>query len=273
MFQTLGRNRAIQRIQKRHQDGVFSPLEEHIARELADRILDTKKPFSHIAIVSATATPLTQMVKNLCPDAQVGTHILSTSEGHITEPTLEEGCYDLILSTMYLHMIDDVPAHILKLGKALIPDGLFMANMIGEDTFYEWKEAAKKVNDKAGLTGPFADIKDMGSILQTFKFALPVVDKDTFVMTYPTFSDMYQDMRAHGVVNLHPQRGQSLGHVKRLQSLQYTYQELFQTQDGKLPLSVQVLTLSGWFPHVSQQQPLAPGSATIQLDEALKKKL
>lgn len=273
MFNHTGRKRLLSKIWKRHQDGIFSPIEMHIAENLTDRILDNKKEFKNIAIVSLTPSPVENLVQKLCPNASVTTHTLSNVNGDMQSLSLEKGAYDLVISTLCLHLIDDLPEHLLSLGKGLIPDGLFIANMLGGDSFYEWKESAKFVKDTRGITGPFADIKDMGSLLQTFKFALPVVDKDKITVAYPSFSDMYSDMRAHGILNLRADRAQSLGHVTRLQKMQKAYIKAFQTENKALPLTIEILTLSGWFPHESQQKPLAPGSAEIGLDEALKKKL
>jgi len=273
MFGHTGRDRLLSKLYKRHGAGIFSPLEMHIAENLVDRILDAKKEFKNILVVSLTPTPIPALIAKVCPTATVTEALLADAVGQVSPLNVEEGQYDLVISSLCLHLLDDLPEHLLALGKALEPDGFLIANMLGGESFYEWKESARYIKDTNGITGPFVDIKDMGALMQTFKFALPVVDKDKLTVTYPKFADMYGDMRAHGVANLRPDRGTSLGQISRVQKMQKAYTKAFSLPDGKLPLTIEILTLSGWFPHESQQKPLAPGSAEINLDEALKKKL
>ena len=49
------------------------------------------------------------------------------------------------------------------------------------------------------------------------------------------------------------------------------YAERFADADGRIRATFDIIWLSGWAPHASQQQPLKPGSAKASLAEAVKK--
>ena len=48
------------------------------------------------------------------------------------------------------------------------------------------------------------------------------------------------------------------------------YAERFSDPDGRVRASFEIVWLSGWAPHESQQKPLKPGTAQVRLADALK---
>ena len=116
---------------------------------------------------------------------------------------------------------------------------------------------------------PMADVRDLGALLQRAGFALPVTDSDVVTVTYPTAFDLMRELKAMGASNALVERRRvpmSRGLLTRLAEI---YQERFATADGRVMASFEILTMTGWAPHESQQQPLRPGSARSRLADAL----
>lgn len=182
--------------------------------------------------------------------------------------------FDLVLSVLSLHWVNDLPGSLLQIRQALRPDGLFLCALLGGDTLQELRavllEAESEV--EGGISprlSPLADLRDAGALLQRAGFALPVADSDRLTVTYPDAFKLMADLRAMGEANA--VRGRRSGFSRRETLLRAArlYQERFATPDGRLPATFQVLYLTGWAPHASQQKPLAPGSATHRFAEAL----
>ena len=69
------------------------------------------------------------------------------------------------------------------------PDGLLLAALIGGETLTELRESfsAAELEIEGGVSprvAPFADVRDMGGLLQRAGFALPVTDSDTLTVRY-----------------------------------------------------------------------------------------
>jgi hypothetical protein len=116
---------------------------------------------------------------------------------------------------------------------------------------------------------PFADVQDLGALLQRAKFALPVVDADTVTATYPDALVLMRELRAMGAANALIARRRAPLRRATLQRALHHYQKRFGLPDGRVPATFEIITLTGWAPHESQQQPLRPGSAKMRLAEAL----
>jgi hypothetical protein len=117
---------------------------------------------------------------------------------------------------------------------------------------------------------PFADVRDLGALLQRAGFALPVVDTDRLTVRYATPFDLMRDLRAMGATNALVERRRVPLKRATLQRMAEIYAERFSDPDGRLRASFDIVWLSGWAPHDSQQQPLRPGSAKARLADALK---
>lgn len=186
-----------------------------------------------------------------------------------------DGGFDLIVSNLDLHWINDLPGALLQIRRALKPDGLFLAAMLGGDTLTELRrclmEAELSVTGGASpRVSPFADVRDTGALLQRAGFTLPVVDADTLTVTYTDALRLMHDLRGMAETNAVLARHRAPTRRAVLMTAAQRYAELFAEPDGRIPATFQVLYLLGWAPHESQPQALKPGSAQTRLAEALK---
>jgi SAM-dependent methyltransferase len=181
---------------------------------------------------------------------------------------------DLIVSALALQFTSDLPGALLQIRRALKPDGLFLAALLGGDTLIELR--ASFAAAEAELTGgasprvaPFAELRAVGSLLQRAGFALPVIDHDRVVVRYSDPIALMHDLRAMGASNGLVERARRP--LRRSVLLRATdiYGERFADGDGRIRATFDVISLSGWAPHESQQKPLRPGSAKVRLADAL----
>jgi len=182
--------------------------------------------------------------------------------------------FDLILSNLSLHWVNDLPGALLQARMALKPDGLFLAAMLGGDTLHELRQALSEaeIAEEGGLSprvSPMADVRDLGSLLQRAGFALPVVDADTVTVMYDAPLKLMADLRAMGESNAVFEARKGMTRKATLMAAVKRYQDVFADEDGKIPATFQIITMTGWAPDASQQQPLKPGSAEARLAEAL----
>jgi SAM-dependent methyltransferase len=188
---------------------------------------------------------------------------------------LEPQSLDLALSALALHFANDLPGLLLQIRRALRPDGLFLAALLGGDTLSELRQAfaAAEVERERGLSPrvlPFADLRDLGALLQRAGFALPVADVDRVVVRYGNAFALMQDLRGMGATNVLTARRRTMLRRSTLLRMAEIYNERFADDDGRIRATFDIVWLSGWAPHASQQQPLQPGSATARLEDAVK---
>lgn len=181
--------------------------------------------------------------------------------------------FDLALSLYSLQAINDLPGALIQIRRALKPDGLFLAALFGGETLRELRDSFTVAESEisGGVSprvAPFADVRDMGALLQRGGFALPVADVERLQVRYRDFGSLVRDLRAHGQGNaLAARRRRFLG--RRVLNALIAYYSAHHANDGKLNATFETLYLTGWAPHQSQQQPLKPGSAKARLSDAL----
>ena len=118
---------------------------------------------------------------------------------------------------------------------------------------------------------PFADLRDLGSLLQRAGFALPVTDVDSLVVRYDNAFALMADLRRMGATNVMVERRRTPTRRPTMLRMSEIYASRFSDSDGRIRASFDVIWLSGWAPHESQPKPLKPGSATARLEHAVKK--
>nr|MDL4810740.1 methyltransferase domain-containing protein [Brucella abortus] len=189
---------------------------------------------------------------------------------------LKPGSADLIVSLMALHATNDTPGAMVQIARALKPDGLFLAALSGSGTLGELRESLLQAEIE--LTGgasprvmPFADVRDVGSLLQRAGFALPVTDVENITVRYDSLFNLMADLRAMGMQNILHSRSRKPVSKRLFLRAAEIYAERFSDPDGRIRATFSIIWLSGWAPHESQQKPLKPGSAKASLAEALKK--
>ena len=188
-------------------------------------------------------------------------------------PFAEES-FDLVTSVLSLHAVNDLPGALVQIRRALKPDGVFMAALFGGETLRELKTAfaaaeAEVLGGASPRVSPFADVRDMGGLLQRAGFALPVADMERTTVRYRDLSRLFADMRALGEANVLTGRSPRFLSRRLLAALTREYAERFTDADGRFRATFDIVYLTGWAPHESQQKPLRPGSAKARLADAL----
>ena len=184
------------------------------------------------------------------------------------------GRFDLILSCLSLHWVNDLPGTLIQARQALRPDGMFLAAMLGGATLAQLRAALAEaeVGEEGGLSprvSPFADVRDAGDLLGRAGFAMPVVDAADITVSYPDPFRLMNDLRGMGETNAVRLRRKRFTRRATMHAAAALYRERFADASGRLPADFQVITLTAWAPHPSQQKPLRPGSAAGRLADAL----
>jgi SAM-dependent methyltransferase len=193
-----------------------------------------------------------------------------------SEPlALQPESLDLAVSALALQFVNDLPGVLSQIRRALKPDGLLLAAMLGGDTLTELRQsfAAAEAEIDGGVSprvAPFADLRDVGALLQRAGFALPVTDVDRIMVRYDSAFALMADLRRMGATNVLVERRRTPTRRATLLRMAQRYSERFADPDGRIRATFDVIWLSGWAPHESQQKPLKPGSAKASLAEAVK---
>lgn len=180
----------------------------------------------------------------------------------------------LVTSLLALQSVNDLPGALIQIRRALQPDGLFLGCFFGGGTLSELRQALTEAESEleGGVSprvAPFADVRAAGSLMQRAGFALPVTDSEPVTVRYRTPLALLSDLRAMGLTNvLSARRRTPLRRGTLLRALAI-YAERFSDPDGKVRATFEMIWVSGWAAHASQQQPLKPGSAKARLADAL----
>jgi SAM-dependent methyltransferase len=183
-------------------------------------------------------------------------------------------CFDLAVSLLALHAVNDLPGSLVQIYRVLKPDGLFLGCLFGGATLTELRQAFAEAESaiEGGVSprvAPFVDLREIGGLLQRAGFALPVVDADTLTVRYADPFALMRDLRHMGLGNaLTERRKTPLRRATLLRAVE-CYRERFADADGRIRATFELIWLSGWAPHESQPKPLRPGSAKARLAEAL----
>lgn len=275
----IARNRSRARAQKA--EGADFLL-ELTARELADRLAIVERRFdravelfggSGLTAKAALATGKIADLERIETDAI----LLDAGSGRVTNfesVPLEPQSVNLILSPLSLHLTNDTPGMLIQMRRALKPDGLLLAAIPGAGTLAELRDVllAAETEIYGGASPrvvPFADIRDIGALMQRSGFALPVIDEESFTVRYDHIFALMRDLKAMGMAN--PLIGRSRKPVSRRFFLRAAelYAERYADPDGRIRATFSIVFVSGWSPHESQQKPLKPGSAKMRLADAL----
>lgn len=178
--------------------------------------------------------------------------------------------FDLIVASLSLHWVNDLPGALIQIRRALAPDGLFLASLPGLGTLQPLRQALAEAETalRGGLSprvSPFPDLRDAAGLLQRAGFALPVADAETVGLAYRTPFALFADLRAAGEGNAVLARDPR---TPPRALFPMAAAALPVTEEGLLP-GLRLLMLTGWAPHESQQKPARRGSATHRLADAL----
>ena len=252
--------------------GLSTFLVERVADDIAERLSAVLRRFE---LAVDLGTPGDAVRRVLDASGKVGAVIASDALVADQEALpFRDGALDLLVSGLALHAVNDLPGALVQIRRALKPDGLFLAALFGGDTLTELRQsfAAAESDIEGGVSprvAPFADLRDLGALLQRAGFGLPVADVERLTVRYATPLALMHDLRRMGVTNvLHERRRKPLRRATLARMMQI-YGERFADADGRIRATFEIVWLSGWAPHESQQQPLRPGTARRRLADAL----
>ncbi len=247
--------------------------------QLMERLDDVKRDFSNALHIGARASNITSdKIKNLLTMDLSEALVKSSSSFSVVGDEeflpFKNDIFDLILSTLNLHSVNDLPGCLVQIRRTLKKDGLFMAAILGGETLHELRNIMMQaeINIKNGASPrifPFADKQEIGALLQRAGFNLPVVDSDFVTVTYDNVFKLFEDLRGMGEGNAIAARSKSNAGKALFMETARLYQEQFADKDGRIRATFEIIFMIGWAPHESQQKPLRPGSARLSLAEAL----
>jgi NADH dehydrogenase [ubiquinone] 1 alpha subcomplex assembly factor 5 len=256
-----------------------------VAADLAERLAIVRRSFPLAANLGAHHGLVSQAIQGIAGvewvidvDATPAALLRSATRLRVVaeEDALPfaDASLDLVVSGLSLQLVNDLPGALVQIRRALKPDGLLLASLLGGGTLKELREAwlAGEAEISGGASprvAPFADVRDMGALLQRAGFALPVVDSETVIVTYANPLALMQEIRAMGVSNMLISRRRTPVTRRLLLRAAEIYAERFAGPDGRVPATFEILTLTAWAPDASQPKPLRPGSAQTRLADAL----
>jgi SAM-dependent methyltransferase len=246
-------------------------LLDRVAEDMAERLHAVLRAFSSAADIGTTG----DQVRNALAGRVVRLTRVDLPDLESDALPLAPESIDLAVSALALQLVNDLPGTLAQIRRALKPDGLLLAAMIGGDTLTELRQsfAAAEAELEGGISprvAPFADLRDVGALLQRAGFALPVTDVDRIVARYDNAFALMQDLRRMGATNVLVERRRAPTRRATLLRMAQIYAERFADPDRRIRATFDVIWLSGWAPHQSQQQPLQPGSAKASLAAAVK---
>jgi SAM-dependent methyltransferase len=260
------------RQERARKEGEVTFLLDRVAEDFGDRLQAVTRSFADVADVwsprDVLRAPIADRFESIArvtldPDSE-------------TLPLAPESL-DLAISALALHFVNDLPGVLSQIRRALRPDGLLLAAMLGGDTLSELRQAfaAAEAECEGGVSprvAPFADLRDIGALLQRAGFALPVTDVDRVVVRYDSAFALMHDLRGMGATNILLDRRRTPTRRTTLLRMAEIYGERFADPDGRIRATFDIVWLSGWAPHESQPKPLRPGSAKASLEAAVKGK-
>jgi len=249
--------------------GAAAFLLDDVAEEFAERLSTVLRRFD-IAVDIGTPAPA---LRDALQKSGTIDRFLDIAADDETLP-FAPGTLDLAVSALSLQHVNDLPGTLVQIRRALKPDGLFMAALLCGDTLTELRQAFAQAESEieGGVSprvAPFADLRELGALLQRAGFALPVVDSDKLVVRYDSAFGLMRDLRAMGATNVLLERRKIPLRRGTLMRMAEIYTERFADADGRVRATFEIGWMTGWAPHESQQKPLKPGSATQRLADAL----
>jgi SAM-dependent methyltransferase len=247
-------------------------LEDRLAAIKRDfpRALDLGTPSAHFAqALARPQRPAPLRAALALGEKEQGLRLVADEEAL----PFANGSLDLVVSGLALQWVDDLPGVFAQVRRILAPDGLFLACMIGGVSLFELRqaliEAESEISGGAGQrVSPFVDMRDLGGLLQRAGFTLPVTDVDSITLRYDSMLALCAELHAMGAGNaLRERRPFSRRALLRAAEI---YAQKFSDPDGRVRATIEIVWLSGWTPHESQQKPLARGSAQMRLEDAVK---
>jgi malonyl-ACP O-methyltransferase BioC len=279
------------RIVRMRRDRAARGFEQHdflvkeVGKNLADRLNDVKRAFPLALDLGCHTGDLSRLlIRREDVGAIVSCDLSPAMAARAPDPRVvadeealpfRDGTFDLVMSLLSLHWVNDLPGALTQIRMALKPDGLFLGALLGGQTLKELRQTLTEaeIAIEGGLSprvSPFTDVRDAGDLLQRAGFALPVVDSETITVMYTDPLKLIADLRGMGETNAVLERRKGLTRRGTLFEAMGRYRDTFETAEGGFPATFQVIYVIGWSPDASQPKPLRRGTAKSSLADVLK---
>ncbi|XP_072240153.1 arginine-hydroxylase NDUFAF5, mitochondrial [Leuresthes tenuis] len=272
-------------LQDAHQ---YDYLRDEVGSRVADRVYDITRTFplaldigggkSHIAehlskdvVERLFLTDISQQTLKHSRLSEIPTHRLLADEEFLP---FKENTFDLVVSSLTLHWINDLPGALKQIHQVLKPDGVFIGAMVGGETLYELRCSLQlaETEREGGFSphvSPYTAVTDLGNLLGQAGFTMLTVDIDDVQVNYPGVMEVMTDLQGMGESNCAWNR-RSLLHRDTILAAAAIYKEMYGSEDGSVPATFEILYMIGWKPHESQAKPAKRGSATVSFGDLSK---
>uniref|UniRef100_A0A667XQM2 Arginine-hydroxylase NDUFAF5, mitochondrial n=1 Tax=Myripristis murdjan TaxID=586833 RepID=A0A667XQM2_9TELE len=266
----------------------YDYLREEVGSRVADRVYDIARTFplaldvgcgkSHIAehlskdvVQRLLLTDITHSALKQRRSCEMPTHCVLADEEFLP---FRENTFDLVVSSMSLHWINDLPGALRQIQQVLKPDGVFIGAMVGGETLYELRCSLQlaETEREGGFSphvSPYTAVTDLGNLLGQAGFSMLTVDIDEIQVHYPGIFEVMNDLQGMGESNCAWNR-RALLHRDTMLAAAAVYKEMYGNEDGSVPATFEILYMIGWKPHESQAKPAKRGSATASFGDLSK---
>ncbi|KMZ72563.1 Methyltransferase type 11 [Zostera marina] len=269
------------------------PFVDSVAENLLDRLEDCKKTFPTALCLGGSLGAIRRLLRGqgsiekliMMDMSSDMINLLKSSESNVANSKIEtsymvgdeeflqvkENSLDVVISCLGLHWTNDLPGAMIQSRLALKPDGLFLAAILGGETLRELRIACTiaQMEREGGISprvSPLAQVRDAGNLLTRAGFTLTGVDVDEYKVRYSSALDLIEHLRTMGETNCLLQRNNFLKKDTALATAA-VYESMFAEEDGSVPATFQVIYMTGWREHSSQQKAKKRGSATVSFQD------
>ncbi|KAM9856547.1 arginine-hydroxylase NDUFAF5, mitochondrial isoform 2-T3 [Aulostomus maculatus] len=266
----------------------YDYLRDEVGSRVADRVYDIARTFplaldvgggrGHIAehlskevVERLFLTDVSEATLKQRKPTEIPTHDVLADEEFLPFP---DNTFDLVVSSLSLHWINDLPGALKQILQVLKPDGVFIGAMVGGETLYELRCSLQlaETEREGGFSphiSPYTAVTDLGNLLGQAGFNMLTVDTDEVQVHYPGITEVMTDLQGMGESNCAWNR-RSMLHRDTILAAAAIYKEMYGNEDGSIPATFEILYMIGWKPHESQAKPAQRGSATVSFGDLSK---
>ncbi|MEN8237514.1 MAG: methyltransferase domain-containing protein [Pseudomonadota bacterium] len=240
-------------------------IAEHSAKRLQQRLMGFKREFKHILVTGKVPEQLICGVQELGSKVKKIAYLcfegersafekrdnITTFYGDEEYLPFPEETFDLILSNMTMHWINDVPGALQQAKRVLRPGGLYIASFYGGSTLKELRRAFL-IADSQGPIGvtprlcEFMDLTTAAQLMQRSGFTDPVVDRSLLEIAYNKVDDLMEDLKNMQETNIMKERPKGLTSRRTFERVKNVYETNELTEQSGILATVELFSLTGW---------------------------